>query len=487
MFGSKFKNTQAPQLWVIPLSFIFLIIVGTLFFKLPFALNPGVTLTWTDALFTATSAVCITGLSTITVGDVFSFPGQMMLLFLVQMGGVGIFTSSLIMVVVVGQRLSLADEQVIQATIGKMKMVRPVDVFIYACFFIFFFETLGTILYLLGLVNLPSYEIMSNVSNSELKPIENVLFMLWDSVFHSVNAFCNSGFSLYPDGMLRMRNYPFFLSLLGMLVFIGSLGLMTMINLRFYYFWRRNAMLRGTLLLQTKVTVLMTLLTVVIGMISFLVFEWDGTLQDRDGIWLKTVTSFFHSVNARSGGLNSVNLAEADTLTLCIMMMLMFIGGGSGSMAGGIKVTTFFVIVVAVYFVLRRREHIQIFERRIPPQLVHVALMIGFLYTVGMALGTFCVIGFESEAVEQLKDKTDIILACQLEQGWLGIVFDCVSAFGTVGLSTGVTPALTIASKWVLMCMMFVGRILTLTLSVYLLRPWEKSYVKYPEEQIALG
>ncbi|MBO7524696.1 MAG: potassium transporter KtrB, partial [Verrucomicrobia bacterium] len=90
-------------------------------------------------------------------------------------------------------------------------------------------------------------------------------------------------------------------------------------------------------------------------------------------------------------------------------------------------------------------------------------------------------------AVEQLKDKTDVILACQLEQGWLGIVFDCVSAFGTVGLSTGVTPALTIASKWVLMCMMFVGRILTLTLSVYLLRPWEKSYVKYPEEQIALG
>ncbi|MBR5691643.1 MAG: hypothetical protein IKX46_06815 [Verrucomicrobia bacterium] len=121
MFGSKFKNTQAPQLWVIPLSFIFLIAVGTLFFKLPFSLNPGVTLTWTDAFFTATSAVCITGLSTITVGDVFSLPGQMMLLFLVQMGGVGIFTSSLIMVVVVGQRLSLADEQVIQATIGKMK------------------------------------------------------------------------------------------------------------------------------------------------------------------------------------------------------------------------------------------------------------------------------------------------------------------------------------------------------------------------------
>ncbi|MBO4714882.1 MAG: hypothetical protein J5672_02150, partial [Verrucomicrobia bacterium] len=466
----------APQLWVIPLSFIFLIAVGTLFFKLPFSLNPGVTLTWTDAFFTATSAVCITGLSTITVGDVFSLPGQMMLLFLVQMGGVGIFTSSLIMVVVVGQRLSLADEQVIQATIGKMKMVRPVDVFIYACFFIFFFETLGAILYLLGLVNLPSYEIMSNVSKTELKPMENALFMLWDSIFHSVNAFCNSGFSLYPEGMLRMKNNPYFLSLVGMLVFIGSLGLMTMINLRFYYFWRRNAMMRGSLLLQTKVTVLMTLLTVLIGMVAFLSFEWDGTLQERDGTWLKIVTSFFHSVNARSGGLNSVDLSDADTLTLSVMMMLMFIGGGSGSMAGGIKVTTFFVIVLAVYFVLRRREHIQIFERRIPSQLVHVALMIGFLYTVGMALGTFCVIGFESGEA-----------ACQLKQGWLGVVFDCVSAFGTVGLSTGVTPSLTIYSKWVLMGMMFVGRILTLSLSVYLLRPWEKSYVKYPEEQIALG
>ena len=476
MFGSKFKNTRIPQLWVIPLSFAVLIGIGTVFFKLPFSLNPGETLSWTDSFFTATSAVCITGLSTIPVGDVFTFPAQMMLLFLVQMGGIGIFTSSLIMVVVVGQRLSLADEQVIQATIGKMKMVRPADVFIYACFFIFFFETLGAILYLLGLINLPGYESIANVPQSELSATENVLFMVWDSVFHSVNAFCNSGFSLYPEGMLRMKNNPYFLLLLGVLVLIGSLGLMTMINLRYFYFWRRNPMLRGGLLLQTKVTILMTVVTVLVGMIAFYSFELDGTLQSYDLTSQKIVTSFFHSVNARSGGLNSVDLKDADPLTLCVLMGLMFIGGGSGSMAGGIKVTTFFVVLIAAWFVLRRREDIQVFSRRIPSQLVHVALMIGFLYTLGMALGTFCVIGFESG-----KD------ACSMTQGWLGIVFDCVSAFGTVGLSTGVTPALSSPSKLVLSIMMYVGRILTLTLAVYLLRPQEKSYVKYPEEQISLG
>ncbi|HQC42459.1 MAG TPA: hypothetical protein PLV91_03195, partial [Verrucomicrobiota bacterium] len=120
MFGVKFKNTQAPQLWIIPVSFAFLILVGTIVLKMPFSLNPGQQISWVDSLFTATSAVCITGHSAISICDVFDFSGQMVLLFLIQMGGVGIFTSSLIMVVVVGQRLSLADEQVIQATVGQM-------------------------------------------------------------------------------------------------------------------------------------------------------------------------------------------------------------------------------------------------------------------------------------------------------------------------------------------------------------------------------
>ena len=472
MFGSKFKNTQTPQLWVIPVSFAFLILLGTILLKMPFSLNPGQEISWVDSLFTATSAVCITGLSTIQVGVVFDFSGQIVLLFLVQMGGVGIFTSSLIMVVVVGQRLSLADEQVIQATVGQMRTVRPVDVFIYACFFIFFFEALGAILYLIGANQSITYEGLLLDASSGLAGDEFSL-VLWDSIFHSVNAFCNSGFSLYPEGMARMKDSPYFL---GSLVLLGSLGLMTMINLRYWYFWRRNFMVRGSLLLQTKVTLWMTLIMVVFGMAVFLVFENSHTLKDCNGGWLKIVTSFFQSVNARSGGLSTVDLSQANPVTLAGLMILMFIGGGSGSMAGGIKVTTFFVIVVAAWFVLRRKEDIQVFKKRIPFKLVHVALMIGVLFTVGLATGLLCLIILE-----------DGHPASQLEQGWLALFFDGMSAYGTVGLSTGAAALMTNGGKLVLTVMMYVGRILTLTLAVYLLRPWEKSYVKYPEEQISVG
>ena len=172
-------------------------------------------------MFTATSAVCITGHSAISICDVFDFSGQMVLLFLIQMGGVGIFTSSLIMVVVVGQRLSLADEQVIQATVGQMRTVRPVDVFIYACFFIFFFEALGAVLYLMGANHSTDYKGLLVDPASGLAG-DAFALVLWDSIFHSVSAFCNAGFSLYPEGMVRMKNSPYFLGLLSSLVVMGD-------------------------------------------------------------------------------------------------------------------------------------------------------------------------------------------------------------------------------------------------------------------------
>ncbi len=475
MFGVKFKNTQAPQLWIIPVSFAFLILVGTIVLKMPFSLNPGQQISWVDSLFTATSAVCITGHSAISICDVFDFSGQMVLLFLIQMGGVGIFTSSLIMVVVVGQRLSLADEQVIQATVGQMRTVRPVDVFIYACFFIFFFEALGAVLYLMGANHSTDYKGLLVDPASGLAG-DAFALVLWDSIFHSVSAFCNAGFSLYPEGMVRMKNSPYFLGLLSSLVVMGGLGLMTIINLRYWYFWRRNFMRRGSLLLQTKVTLLMTLIMIVFGTAVFLIFEYNHALKDCDGVWLKFFNSFFQAASSRTAGLNSIDLSQAYPVTLGCLMILMFIGGGSGSMAGGIKVTTFFVIVAAAWFVLRRKEDIQVFKRRIPFRLVHIALMIGVLFTSGFVIGLLCLIAIESGQP-----------STQLELGWLGIFFDGLSAYCTVGSSIGAVPLMTSGGKLVLVAMMYVGRILTLTLAVYLLRPWEKSYVKYPEEQISLS
>jgi trk system potassium uptake protein TrkH len=139
-----------------------------------------------------------------------------------------------------------------------------------------------------------------------------------------------------------MKSSPYFLGLLSSLVVMGGLGLMTMINLRYWYFWRRNFMRRGSLLLQTKVTLLMTLIMIVFGTVVFLIFEYNHALKDCNGAWLKLFNSFFQAASARTAGLNSVDLGQANPVTLAGLMILMFIGGGSGSMAGGIKVTTFF-------------------------------------------------------------------------------------------------------------------------------------------------
>jgi len=466
MFGFRFQNTQSPQLWVIPISFACLIIVGTILFKMPFAIAPGHTLNWIDSFFVATSAVSITGLSPISVGEVFTFPGQVILLCLIQLGALGIFTASLIMVVVAGQRFSMADEQIIQVTLGRIRTVKPLDIFLYACFFMAFFELLGFLFYFSGAVNVAS----------EVAGFEQDHSLIWTSIFHGVSSFCNAGFCLYPEGFAHWKNSPYFLSLLGILGIFGSIGLMTLINIRYWYFWKKDSTQRRELTLQTRINLMVYGALLFFGGFLFFCFEYNHTLEECNGLWLKIVTSFYHSAMARSCGGNSVDLADADPGTLFCYLGLMFIGGCSGSMAGGIKVTTFFLILISAWNVLKRNEQIQLFQKQIPQKLVHVALMIAFLFVLVLFFGIFILLILEDNGP-----------AVQQKQGWLGIIFEAFSAFCTVGLSTGVTSTLTWGGKLVLIVMMFVGRIITLTLAVYLLRPQKKAYIRYPEEQIALG
>ena len=470
MFDSKFKNTRIPQFYFLPLSFLVLIVFGTIFLKTPIALNHGATISWLDSLFVSTSAVSLVGLSTVSIGEVFDFPGQMMLLFLVQMGGIGILFATLFAALLIGQKFSLTDEQVIEAAIGKIKFVQPLDVFIYACFFVFFFELLGVILYLLGCINQINY---IGLPDSDGK---GWALMVWDAVFHTVNSFCNAGFSLYPEGFIRCEDSPYFLMLNSFLVIMGGLGLLTFINLRYWYFWKRNSMLRGELLLQTKVTLWMSLILLVLGTLLFLIFEYNRTLADIHGFWGKCAASFCQSANTRTAGFNVVDYEEVHPAVLVGFLFFMFIGGGTGSMAGGIKVTTFFVIVMTVWFVFRRREEIQLFQRKLSSNLIRVALMLCFICMFFVAAGVFSLIIFENGG-----------FAAQQGQGWLGIIFEGVSAFGTTGLSTGITPLLKSESKLILIFLMYAGRVMTFTLVVYLMRPQQKSSVRYPEGYLSLG
>lgn len=468
MVDSKVKNLQPPRLWVIPVGFAFLILLGTVLFKMPFSLNPGETISWVDALFTATSAVSITGLSTVTICDVFSLTGQVILLCLIQLGGLGIFICSLFMLVIIGKRLSITDEKVIQATFGRIRSVSSFDIVIYACMFTFFFEAVGVILISFGLIH--------DTSHIRIMSGEGIVPIIWESLFHSVSAFCNAGFSIYPEGCVHWQHNSYLLLVLSGLVIAGGIGIITMVNLRYWYFWRKDSTKRGSLTTQTKIHLIVTLILLFTGTLLFFCFEHDNTLSEINGKWLQVLNSFFHSANTRTAGLNSLNLAKADPATLFSFLPLMFIGGCAGSMTGGIKVATFFIIIVSAWTILRRKNTIQVFERNIPSRLVPIALMIGLLYIICILLGIFFLFCFETGQP-----------ASQTSLGWLAVIFEGVSGFNTVGLSTGITGILTMASKIVLILMMFIGRILTMLLAVYLLRPPQKVCIQYPEENISLG
>jgi trk system potassium uptake protein TrkH len=452
---------QDANLRIVPLGFGALILVGTLCLALPWAHQPGHRVGLLDAFFLATSATCVTGLTPVNVGETFNLFGQGVLLVLIQLGGLGIFTASLLLVVLAGNRLSLAAEQTIKATVGRLREVRPTDVLLYACAFVVIAELAGAVA-------------LAPLLQQAARP-EETWEPLWHAGFHAVSAFCNAGLSVVPEGMARWRDHWEVLALVNVLVFTGGIGLLTLINLRYYAFWRRDPRTRGRLTLQTRLCLYTSVLLIALGTVATLIFELGHTLASAPAAD-RVSWAVFHSVMTRTAGFNVVDTGTMNPPTLLITLALMFIGGCPGSMAGGIKTVTFVALLLTAWSALRRREEIQFWGCRLPAKVSYTATMI-FLVALGMLLaGVGLLMLTEADGP-----------AVMTPSSWLGIVFEAVSAFGTVGLSMGVTPFLTSAGKLVIVVLMFVGRIGPLMLAVYLARPTNSWPVKYPREEITLG
>ncbi len=449
------------DLRLVPLSFLALITVGTVLLMMPWAQRSGQSLGWLDALFLSTSATCVTGLTTVNVGGTFNGFGQAVLLALIQLGGLGIFTASISLVLLSGQKLSLADEQTIRATVGSLRQVRPFDVFIYACVFVLLFELAGAV------------ALFAQMTKNDYG--DPVWQTLWEAVFHSVSAFCNAGISIYPEGLVRWRRQPGLLAIIELLVIAGGIGLMTLINLRYFYFWRRDRHRRGHLTLQTKLSLSMAALLLVLGTLMTLAFEHDHTLAHA-GAGETLSWAFLHSTVSRTAGFNVVDIGGMNPPTLLGTTLLMFVGGSTGSMAGGIKTITFAVLVLTAWAALRRKENIQVFGRRISPALSNVAVMLALLAGAVLLLGVGLLMFTEQHGP-----------ASRTPLHWLGLIFEAVSAFCTVGLSTGVTPLLTTLGKLVIIALMFTGRVAPLVLAIYLARPSYPWHVRLPGEDVGLG
>lgn len=452
---------KEADLRLVPAGFGVLILLGAALLVLPWTHQPGENVSFLDALFLSTSATCVTGLTTVNVAEVYNGFGQVVLLILIQAGGLGIITASLMLVLLSGNRLSLADEQTIRASVGRMQHARPLDVFIYACVFV-------VVLELAGFVALFSFMTAADTDTG-------VWQTMWEALFHSVSAFCNAGISTYPEGLVRWRQNLGVLAVIAVLVIAGGIGLMTLINLRYYYFWRRDPRRRGRLTTHTRLTLLAAVVLLFVGTFTTWIFEFNHTL-DKTTVADGFAWSFFHSAMSRTAGFNVVDVGQMNPPTLLITAGLMFIGGAPGSMAGGIKTVTFVVLMLTAWSALRRREEIQFWHRRIPTKTSHIATMIALLAGVCVVTGV---------GVLMLSENGQP--ASHAPHGWLGLTFEAVSAFGTVGLSTGVTPLLTSAGKLTIIALMFVGRISPLLLSLYLARPANPLRVQYPKEELSLG
>jgi len=446
---------------LVPLGFGAVILLGTALLLLPWTHRAGHSLGWRDALFLSTSATCVTGLSTVNVGETFNWLGEVVLFALIQAGGLGIFTASLSLVILSGNRLSLTDEQTIQATVGRLDRARPLDIFIYACLFVVGLELAGAV---------ALFWLMSHASSHP-----DIYRTLWEAAFHSVSAFCNAGISTYPENLARWRDYPGVLAVLSLLVITGGIGLMTLINLRYFYFWRRDPLRRGRLTLQTKLSVLSAVALLLFGTATSWAFELRHTLSHAS-LGEQLSWSFFHSAMSRTAGFNVVDPGQMSPPTLFTTIVLMFIGGAPGSTAGGIKTVTFAVLLLTAWSALRRRDGVQLGKHRLPAKTAPVATLL-------VLLALACVV----TAVGVLMLLEDGHPASQTHQQWMAVVFETVSAFCTVGLSTGITPLLTPGGQCVIIALMFMGRIGPLMLSIYLARPANPLRVRQPEEELALG
>ena len=430
--------------YAIPLGFIGVILAGAGLFCLPVAGG----LRFLDALFTACSAVCITGLTVIDPGVSLTTFGRIVLLTLVEIGCTGIMTFGTFILVVAGQRLSLAQEFSLSNAYG-VKGVKG-----------FRGLVLWVVLSMLAIEALGAWAL-----NAELHDP-------FRACYYSIMAFCNAGFTMDPGGLEHFAHRPLFLVEMGMLIVIGGLGFMVIYNFCTIKFWRRSLIKQGRLSLHTRVVVWTTLAFVAGTYVIFLASEYGRSLVDFP--WSeKLAITFLQAVTPRTSGFTVVPLETMHPFTRFFSEILMFIGAAPGSAGGGIKITTFVVFLFTVHSYCRRRREVVLSKRTIPPETIREALIITFTFFFCIALTTAALLVTEHGGPAYDFEK---------------LLFEAVSAVTTTGLAfTDTTVLLSQPGRFVVMVAMFVGRLGALTVVLMIAGDDAPETVRYPKEDVLVG
>lgn len=449
LFKTKIKITPTQM---IVSGFAVMIIVGALLLNLSIASRNGQPVGFINAIFTATSSVCVTGLVVVDTGTHWTIFGQIVILLLIQIGGLGFMTMSTLLALLLGRRITLKERLLIQESLNQFDLEGLVKLTKNIIIITFGIELIGAIFF--SFVFIPDYGLKKGIAFS---------------IFHSISGFCNAGFDLigdfksftpYVSNSIVNINTIF-------LIIIGGLGFSVWMDITEAV---KDRNLRN-ITLHSKVVILSTIILIAVGTILVFILEMNNqdTLRELS-VKGKVLASFFHSVVPRTAGFNTLDTVALTTPTKFMTIILMFIGGSPGSTAGGIKTTTAAILFLTVVSVVRGKEDTEVFERHLPKCLVYRAMSVAF---ISLGLVVF----------------VTMLLSITEKADFMTLFFEATSAFGTVGLTQNYTTDLSSIGKLIISTTMFGGRVGPLTIVLALARKASRNSgnVKYPEDRIIVG
>ena len=444
------RKPSAPQ--IVLLSFLAAILCATLLLSLPIATRDGESPALIDSLFTATSATCVTGLIVKDTGSFFSPFGQFIILLLIQLGGLGIMTFSTLFTIILGRKLSMSQNLAIKGALGYSKIGGLKDLVKYIVLITFIIEFIGAALLYLRWSRITQWP---------------DIMVLKRAVFHSVSAFCNAGFSLFSNSLSNWRADTPIMFIVSFLIIFGGLGFIVILNIpRLKNYKRLN--------LQTKVVLAATIFLLLIGMVGVFLLENNYALKNMPAKE-KLLSCFFTTVTSRTAGFNVLPTGTLQAATKFLLMILVFIGASPGSTGGGIKTVTAVVLLVGFFSMLKGRDRIFLFKRTIERDVFRRTVVVFALAIILIFMSTLLLTVTER--------------ALSGNSGYfLNLFFETTSAFGTCGLTTGVTGSLSTLGKLIIIITMFLGRVgpLTAVLAIAIRQEQRIDY-RYPEEKIMVG
>lgn len=442
------KSSTIGAARLIIMMFFISMVVGTLLLFLPIASSDGHSIYFIDALFTATSAITSTGLSVVNIAETYSVFGQVVIMILVQMGGLGFMVLGVLIALLLGKKIGMRQRTFLQVTTQSVTGRGLVKLSMYILAIALVFEFIATI-------------ILSIRFSSEMSTTDAI----YNGIFHAVTAFNNAGFTLSTDNLMPFSNDPFVTTTIMILIIFGGLGFIVIVDMLFKRKWRNYT-------LHSKMILIASAALIIIGAVFIFIIELSNTKNGvSQGLLSDMYNALFQSVTARSAGYNTIDLSAMLSSSQFIIIILMFIGGASSSTGGGIKVNTFVIITLATLTTFRGGGPIQFFKRTIPQEAVMRAIAV-----VVSSIGALILLTLILSITEDM-----------LNEHFLEVFFEAASALSTAGLSIGLTPELSDTGKVIISLAMFIGRLGPLTLGYALAMKVSTNKINYPEEKVMIG